>query len=99
MLILPAFDEAERIALVLGAVVRAQTGCEIVVIDDGSRDDTAGVARAHGAAGPVLRHPFNLGYGAALQPATSTALSDAAPRCSCRWTPTASATIRPRSAR
>jgi glycosyltransferase involved in cell wall biosynthesis len=35
------------------------------VIDDGSTDDTAALARRHGAA--VVSHPFNLGYGAALQ--------------------------------
>ncbi len=73
VLILPAFDEAERIHAVLGAVARAQTGCEIVVIDDGSRDDTAAAARSHGAT--VLRHPFNLGYGAALQTGYKYALA------------------------
>src|SRR5262245_3565711 len=73
VLILPAFDEAERIAAVLGGVARAQSACEVVVIDDGSRDDTAGVARAHGAT--VLRHPFNLGYGAALQTGYKYALA------------------------
>jgi glycosyltransferase involved in cell wall biosynthesis len=34
-------------------------------VDDGSRDDTAGTARRHGAM--VVSHPFNLGYGAGLQ--------------------------------
>ena len=38
---------------------------DVVVVDDGSRDATAAVAVAAGAR--VLRHPFNLGYGAALQ--------------------------------
>ena len=73
VLILPAFDEAERLAGVLDAVAGAQTGCEVVVIDDGSRDETASVARSFGAT--VLRHPFNLGYGAALQTGYKYALA------------------------
>jgi len=73
VLILPAFDEAERLPGVLDGVTRAATGCEVVVIDDGSRDGTAGVARRHGAT--VLRHPFNLGYGAALQTGYKYALA------------------------
>jgi glycosyltransferase involved in cell wall biosynthesis len=73
VLILPAFDEAERLAGVLAAVARAATGCEVVVIDDGSRDGTAAVAARAGAT--VLRHPFNLGYGAALQTGYKYALA------------------------
>jgi len=73
VLILPAFEEAERIAAVLGAIALAQTGCEIVVVDDGSRDETSRIARSHGAT--VLRHPFNLGYGAALQTGYKYALA------------------------
>ena len=76
VLILPAFDEAERLAGVLAAVARAQFFGEVVVIDDGSRDGTAGVAREHGAR--VLRHPFNLGYGAALQTGYKYALASGA---------------------
>ena len=76
VLILPAFDEAERLRSVLEAVARAQTGCEVVVVDDGSRDETASVARSLGAT--VLRHPFNLGYGAALQTGYKYALASGA---------------------
>jgi glycosyltransferase involved in cell wall biosynthesis len=65
VLVIPAFDEAPRIGAVLERA-RAQAGdFEIVVVDDGSRDATGEIARAAGAR--VLRHPFNLGYGAALQ--------------------------------
>lgn len=65
VVIVPARNEADRIGAVLDAVRRAAPAARIAVIDDGSEDDTGAVARAHGA--QVLRHPFNLGYGAALQ--------------------------------
>jgi hypothetical protein len=65
VLVIPAFQEAARLGPVLEAVARAALGCEVVVVDDGSRDGTAEVAARAGAS--VLRHPFNLGYGAALQ--------------------------------
>lgn len=62
---LPAYNEAARLPGVLRSVVAAMPSAEIVVVDDGSRDGTGDVAAHHGAT--VLRHPFNLGYGAALQ--------------------------------
>ncbi len=65
LLLIPAFDEATSLPEVLRRVERAVSDVPVVVVDDGSRDETARVARAHGAR--VLRHPYNLGYGAALQ--------------------------------
>jgi len=65
VLIIPAFDEGATLARVLAGVEDAGLGCEVVVVDDGSKDRTAEVAAACGAT--VLSHPFNLGYGAALQ--------------------------------
>ncbi len=65
MLLIPAFNEASRLGAVLERIDRQAIDCEVVVVDDGSADDTAGVARRGGAT--VLQHPFNLGYGAALQ--------------------------------
>ena len=62
---LPAYNEAERLPAVLAAVARAAPDAEIAVVDDGSADGTGDVAARCGAS--VLRHPFNLGYGAALQ--------------------------------
>jgi len=59
----PAFNEAESVAAVVrDALARFDL---VIVIDDGSRDATASIAAAAGAV--VLRHPFNLGVGAALQ--------------------------------
>jgi len=65
MVIIPSYNEAGNITPVLQSIRDAHPGLERVVVDDGSRDETAAVALAAGAT--VLRHPFNLGYGAALQ--------------------------------
>ncbi len=64
-IVVPAWNEAERIAPLLEQIARELPGWRVVVVDDGSTDSTARVARNAGAT--VLRHPFNLGYGAALQ--------------------------------
>jgi glycosyltransferase involved in cell wall biosynthesis len=65
VLLIPAFDEADRLPEVLRRVAESALDLEVVVVDDGSRDRTAAVARQAGVR--LLRHPFNLGYGAALQ--------------------------------
>jgi glycosyltransferase involved in cell wall biosynthesis len=65
LVIIPAFAEADTISGVILAVRRTLADCAVVVVDDGSPDATAEPARAAGAT--VLRHPTNLGYGAALQ--------------------------------
>lgn len=64
LVLIPAFNEARALEAVL-AEVKGATCFDVLVVDDGSVDDTAEVARRAGVA--VLRHPFNLGYGAALQ--------------------------------
>jgi glycosyltransferase involved in cell wall biosynthesis len=64
LLIIPAFNESGSIAGVLFAVRQHFSG-DIVVIDDGSEDETGELARAAGAV--VLRHACNLGIGAAVQ--------------------------------
>jgi glycosyltransferase involved in cell wall biosynthesis len=65
VLIIPAFNEGKNLEHVLTAIANAKIGFETVVIDDGSPDDTGAVATRLGAT--LIRHPFNLGYGAALQ--------------------------------
>jgi glycosyltransferase involved in cell wall biosynthesis len=64
-LIIPAFNEAKSLPRVFEAIGDAGLEAEIVVVDDGSTDDTARTAAALGAR--VVRHPFNMGYGAAIQ--------------------------------
>jgi glycosyltransferase involved in cell wall biosynthesis len=65
LLIIPAYNESESLDDVLARVAEANSGFEVVVVDDGSQDGTGDIAARAGAT--VLRHPFNLGYGAALQ--------------------------------
>jgi polyprenyl-phospho-N-acetylgalactosaminyl synthase len=72
--VIAAFNEAAVIARVVSDVRRA--GYPVIVIDDGSRDVTADIAGAAGAA--VVRHPFNLGQGAALQTGIEHALAQGA---------------------
>jgi glycosyltransferase involved in cell wall biosynthesis len=73
LLVIPAFNEAPRLPALLAKISDLQLGLEIAVVDDGSRDATATVAARAGAT--VLRHPFNLGYGAGLQTGYKYALT------------------------
>ena len=63
--IVPALNEEESVARVIDEIRAFDPGFEIVVVDDGSADRTAEVARARGA--QVIRLPFNLGIGGAVQ--------------------------------
>ena len=65
LVLIPAFNEETRIADVVDAVRKHAPDFDILVIDDGSRDETAATARNVGAV--VVSHPFNLGYGVAIQ--------------------------------
>lgn len=69
--IIPAYNEAERIASTI-ADIRKFSNADIIVVNDGSTDNTVSEAKAAGAA--VLDLPFNLGYGAALQTGLKYAL-------------------------
>jgi glycosyltransferase involved in cell wall biosynthesis len=73
VLVIPAFNEAPRLPALLARIAAERLALEVVVVDDGSRDATAAVAARAGAT--VLRHPFNLGYGAGLQTGYKYALS------------------------
>jgi glycosyltransferase involved in cell wall biosynthesis len=67
--LIPAWNEATRI----GPIVEATLAyLPVLVVDDGSRDDTAAVAEAAGAT--VVRHPENQGKGVALMTGFSWAL-------------------------
>jgi glycosyltransferase involved in cell wall biosynthesis len=72
--VIAAYNEGTVIARVVADVRRA--GYPVVLVDDGSRDETANIAAAAGA--EVVRHPFNLGQGAALQTGIDHALAQGA---------------------
>lgn len=63
--LLPAFNESERISASVKAVLDSDLFDEVIVIDDGSKDNTADLAAAAGAY--VVRLAFNVGKGAALE--------------------------------
>ena len=63
--IVPAYNEGEAIAGLVSALRAASTWHEIIVVDDGSKDETGQRAAAAGAR--VVRHPYNKGNGAAVK--------------------------------
>jgi glycosyltransferase involved in cell wall biosynthesis len=63
--IVPALNEEATVGRVIDEIRAFDAGFDIVVIDDGSTDRTAGLAADRGA--NVVRLPFNLGIGGAVQ--------------------------------
>jgi glycosyltransferase involved in cell wall biosynthesis len=67
--IMPAYNEGEVIGPVIrqvhAVVEKMDEDCEIIVIDDGSSDNTVEAARSAGAT--VIQHPYNIGNGASVK--------------------------------
>lgn len=63
--IVPAFNEAQTVGDVIKEISNLYPDYEVIVINDGSKDDTASVAKEAGAI--VYSHPYNIGNGAAIK--------------------------------
>jgi glycosyltransferase involved in cell wall biosynthesis len=63
--IVPAYNESASIGPVLAGLTAQLPEAELLVVDDGSTDDTAALAEAAGAR--VVRQPYNKGNGAAVK--------------------------------
>lgn len=65
IIVIPAYNEAQNIVSVISEVRVLYPEIDIIVIDDGSTDDTPALAKKSGV--KVTSLPFNLGYGGAVQ--------------------------------
>ena len=65
LIIVPAWNESQNVGNTVREILAADPGYDVVVVDDGSTDDTAHQAREAGA--KVLRLPFNMGVGGAMR--------------------------------
>ncbi len=72
LVVIPAYQAAATLGAVLEGIRRVFPSLPVLVVDDGSRDGTAEVARLGGA--EVLIHPENRGKGAALKTGFARAL-------------------------
>jgi glycosyltransferase involved in cell wall biosynthesis len=64
-IILPARNEAEGLKALLPSLLSRFPDAEIIVVNDGSTDDTTTVSKAHGV--KVVSHPYGMGNGAAIK--------------------------------
>ena len=64
-IIMPAYNEGQSIGPVIQQLRALYPDAEVIVIDDGSTDETAQAALREGA--KVFRHPYNIGNGAAIK--------------------------------
>ena len=72
--LIPAYNESETIRSVVSELKQLYSESEIIVIDDGSEDDTGLNAKAAGA--KVITHPYNIGNGAAVKAGIRAASRD-----------------------
>ncbi len=73
-LIIPARDEMHSLDRLLSVIRRSFPGIEIIVVNDGSVDDTGTVCARHGVT--ELRHPYGMGNGAAIKTGARAARHD-----------------------
>ncbi|HUH00226.1 MAG TPA: glycosyltransferase family 2 protein [Gammaproteobacteria bacterium] len=73
-IIIPAKNEAASIGLLIEGIQAQQPDAEILVVNDGSQDDTGTIARRFGAR--TIDHPHSLGNGAAIKAGARQATGD-----------------------
>lgn len=73
-IILPAKDESAAIDRTIHSIASTYPMAEIIVVNDGSTDDTASIAQAAGA--HVIHHPYGKGNGAAIKTGARAATGD-----------------------
>lgn len=73
-IIIPAKNEAKGLAQILPELLVLHPTAEVIVVDDGSSDDTYGVASSLGAR--VISHPYSKGNGASIKTGLRAALGD-----------------------
>ncbi len=74
--VIPAHNEEKAIGKVLDQLTKVFEGqsCEIIVVDDGSTDNTAKIVQEKQA--KLIQHPYNKGYGSALKTGIKNATND-----------------------
>ncbi len=73
-IILPCLNEAPSLKILIPALKENYADAEIIVVDDGSSDDSANIAQQAGAT--VIRHPYSIGNGAAIKSGARVAQGD-----------------------
>ena len=72
--VIPAYNEEESIVPTMEEFLDTDTGCDYVIINDGSSDATESICRQHGY--NVISHPTNLGLTAGFQTGVKYALAN-----------------------
>ena len=73
-IIIPVYNEVQTIGDLVSKIVAMYPEFEVIVVNDGSTDNTASIAKDAGA--EVYSHPYNIGNGAAIKSGIRIATGD-----------------------